>query len=536
MVLAMPKTLEDVRDTLLEMAGERDIASLLQLTVKQLCERRDVALVRIWISAEGDICDACPLSDVCPDQSSCLHLAASEGRPLERDADWSGIDGDFRRIPFGVRKVGHVAKTRQPVEIRDVSEGSPWIADPEWARRESIRGFIGQPLVHRDELIGVLGVFLRVPVVENALLSLRMVVDHLASAIVNARAFEEINSLKSRLASENAYLREELKATRPDDGIVGTSAAMTATLEKTALVAATDTTVLITGESGTGKELIARAIHEQSEFREGPLIRVNCASIPRELFESEFFGHIRGSFTGAVQDRVGRFELASGGTLFLDEIGEIPMEMQSKLLRVLQEKTFERIGDTKTRKATCRVIAATNKDLKAGVAERTFREDLFYRLSVFPIDVPPLRERRQDIPLLTQHFLELHCRRFGVKMPRLRKRDCEGLLRYAWPGNVRELQNVVEQAALRLRTGPLDFQLPQGETTSPSLPGEADDLTSTKWLTYAQLKEFERKNLLTALEQSNWKIYGPRGAAERLGIHPATLTSKLKSMGIVRPG
>ena len=425
--------------------------------------------------------------------------------------------------------------TREPVEIRDVAEGSRWIADPEWADRESIKGFIGQPLIHRDELIGVLGVFLRVQVVENALLSLRMVVDHLASAIVNARAFEEINELRSRLASENEYLREELNAARPYDGIIGKSVAIMAALEKTALVAPTDTTALILGESGTGKELIARAIHEQSEFKEGPLIRVNCASIPRELFESEFFGHVKGSFTGAIQDRIGRFDLAANGTLLLDEIGEVPLEMQSKLLRVLQEKTYERIGDSKTRKAQCRIVAATNQDLKSEVAKRTFREDLYYRLSVFPIEVPALRERKQDIPLLVHYFLELHCGRFGVKVPKLRKRDCEALEQYSWPGNVRELQNVVEQAALRLRTGPLDFRLPRSDAADE--PAARDDmrLAFNEPLTYEQLKDFERQNLLTTLKQTNWKIYGPRGAAERLGIHPATLTSKMKSMGITRP-
>ena len=531
----MQKSLEDVRDTLLDMAGERDISALMQLTAKQLCTRQDVALVRLWIYTDDDNCETCSLREDSPDKSSCLHLAASEGRPLASGENWNRIDGQFHRIPLGVRKVGHVAKTREPVEIRDVSEGSHWIADPEWARRESIKGFIGLPLIHRDELIGVLGVFLRVQVVENALLSLRMVVDHLASAIVNARAFEEINELRSRLASENEYLKEELNTARPYDGIVGTSAAIQAALEKTALVAPTDTTALILGESGTGKELIARAIHDQSGFKDGPLIRVNCASIPRELFESEFFGHVKGSFTGALQDRIGRFELATKGTLFLDEIGEVPLEMQSKLLRVLQEKTYERIGDAVTRKSKCRIVAATNKDLKAEVAKRTFREDLYYRLSVFPIEVPPLRERKQDIAVLARYFLELHCGRFGVAVPKLRKRDCDALKEYAWPGNVRELQNVVEQAALRLRTGPLRFQLPRNETPNERVATDFESQASSEPMTYEQLKEFERQNLLTTLKQTNWKIYGPRGAAERLGIHPATLTSKMKAMGIVRP-
>lgn len=525
---------DSIRETLLEMAQQRSVDSLLQLVVNRLTQQPDVALARIWLRRPGDICSQCRLSSECRDQAACLHLAASSGVPRDASTNWNGTNGSFRRIPIGTRKVGHIASTRQAVEVRDISKGSEWIADPEWAIQENIRGFVGQPLLYHSEVVGVLGVFLRVPVVEGASMSLRVVADHAASAITNASAFDEINKLRSRLSSENEYLKEELQEVKPVSGMLGTSPAIRTVLQTIELVAPTDTSVLITGESGTGKELVARAIHEQSLVKDGPLIRVNCASIPRELFESEFFGHVRGSFTGAVQDRAGRFEIAEGGTLFLDEIGEVPIDMQSKLLRVLQERTYERIGDTKTRIANVRIIAATNKHLKQEVAAQRFREDLYYRLSVLPIETPALRDRPSDIPLLARHFLDHHCRRFGVKSPGMSEQDCQLLAEYSWPGNVRELQNIVEQAALRLRIGPLEFHLPR-DGKSGSLAVLPPPPASNKILSYEALRSLERENLLQALEKTNWKIYGHRGAAELLGINPTTLASKIKAMKIIDP-
>lgn len=529
-----PFSFDGLRETLLEMAQERSVETLLQLVVSRLSDQPSVALARIWLKLPGDICVSCPLRTECEDQSACLHLAASKGNPLDVSLDWNRTHGSFRRIPIGARKVGHIASTKLAVDIRDISDGSAWIADPDWATRECIRGFVGQPLLHRSDVVGVLGVFLRVPVEDDALLSLRIVADHAAYAIANARAFEQIDDLRSRLSRENEYLKQELDEIRPTSGILGDSPAIRSVLQKIDLVAPTDTSVLILGESGTGKELVARAIHEQSAVRDGPLVRVNCASIARELFESEFFGHVRGSFTGAVQDRVGRFEAAEGGTLFLDEIGEVPMDMQSKLLRVLQERTYERVGDTSTRTTRVRIIAATNQNLKQEVSAGRFREDLYYRLNVLPIETPALRERPADIPLLVRHFLRHHCQRFGVRLPELRKRDLELLKSYSWPGNVRELQNIVEQAALRLRVGPLEFHLPveSGELNSPNLPTTPP---AGRMFTYDELKTLERSNLLLVLEHTNWKIYGPRGAAEILGIHPATLSSRMKAMKIARP-
>ena len=263
-------------------------------------------------------------------------------------------------------------------------------------------------------------------------------------------------------------------------------------------------------------------------------IEVNCASIPRDLFESEFFGHVQGAFTGAVRDRMGRFELADGGTLFLDEVGEIPLEMQSKLLRVLQEGTYERIGEEQTRRADVRLIAATNRDLAHEVAAKRFRQDLYYRLSVFPIEVIPLRDRKEDVPLLAATFLESHSRKLGLPVPTLKKKHIRDLQAYDWPGNVRELQNVIERAVIRSRTGPLRFDLPVG--AAAELPADDHDSTDAREpLTDVEMKQFERDNLRSVLELTGGKIYGPGGAAEYLGVHPATLSSRLKAMEIQRP-
>ncbi len=258
---------------------------------------------------------------------------------------------------------------------------------------------------------------------------------------------------------------------------------------------------------------------------------MNCASVPHELFESEFFGHVRGAFTGAVRDRMGRFQLADGGTIFLDEIGEIPLELQSKLLRVLQEGTFERIGEDRTRKVDVRVIAATNRDLEGEVAAGRFREDLYYRLSVFPVEVAPLRERADDIPLLTDHFLEEASRRLGVGKPTLRRRHIDQLQSYAWPGNVRELQNVVERAVIRAQSGPLEFELGERGAETPDTPANAE---APGILTYDELKARERRNLVEALEATRWRVSGPQGAAALLGVRPTTLASKIKAFGLGR--
>ena len=522
---------------LLDMAQQRTLDALLELIVSRLRDLQDVALARIWLVDRGDICEQCHFQSECPERSRCLHLVASAGQSVTSATQWNALDGKFRRFPIGVRKVGHIAKRGEPVEIVDIDAGSHWIAEPAWAKREQIRGFVGQPLIHKEEVLGVLGVFLRVPLIEEGLVWLRMIADHAAVTIANTRALEEIERLQTQLELENEYLRDEVKAAHDFGEVIGNSPALQKVMQQVQLVAPMDTNVLVLGESGVGKELIARAIHEQSPRKERPMIKVNCASIPRDLFESEFFGHVQGSFTGAVRDRIGRFELADGGTLFLDEVGEIPLEMQGKLLRVLQEGTYERIGDERTRTANVRIVAATNRNLEEEVAAKRFREDLYYRLSVFPIEVLPLRSRKDDIPLLVTHFLEQLGTRLGISGPPLKKRHVAELTRYDWPGNIRELQNVVERALIRSRTGPLRFDLPQPDAGGRPTANSMGDATcdSRELMTYEEVRQLERDNVLAVLEQHRWKISGEQGAAEFLGIHPATLTSRMKAMGIRRP-
>ncbi len=350
-----------------------------------------------------------------------------------------------------------------------------------------------------------------------------------------ACAFNEILRLRKQLELENEYLTEEVEELQSFGGIIGQSPSLQNILQQIDMVATTDANVLITGESGTGKELIANEIHKRSTRSNRPLIRVNCASIPRELYESEFFGHVKGAFTGAIKDRVGRFELADGGTLFLDEVGEIPLDLQSKLLRVLQEGTFERVGDEKTLKANVRVIAATNKNLKNEVSKGNFREDLFYRLNVFPLEVSPLRERKVDIPLLAIHFLKRAEKKFNRDGIKLTKGNLVQMENYAWPGNIRELQNVIERAVIISTSGRLSLDLPD----SPSNKKLPKQTNSNKEIpmqgrvsTFSEIKLFELENILKALNQTSWKIFGVGGAAELLGVPPTTLTTRIQRLGL----
>jgi transcriptional regulator with GAF, ATPase, and Fis domain len=310
--------------------------------------------------------------------------------------------------------------------------------------------------------------------------------------------------------------------------ILGVSDAIRDLVRQIELVAATDANILILGESGTGKELAARRTHGRSHRRQHPMVKVNCASVPAELFESEFFGHVKGAFTGALRDRVGRFQLADGGTLFLDEIGEIPLALQSKLLRVLQDGEFERVGEDISRKVDVRVIAATNRDLAKEVAEGRFRQDLYYRLSVFPITVPPLRRRMEDVPILAAHFVRVLSARLHVPMPALTEENIAMLQQYDWPGNVRELQNVIERAMILSRGGPLHIELPPAA-------GLVVPMAEKGMLKRDQLKALERETIDNALRACGGRIYGKGGAAERLGMKPTTLASRINTLGIKRP-
>ncbi len=322
------------------------------------------------------------------------------------------------------------------------------------------------------------------------------------------------------------------------DEIVGTSSAYRKMRRRIEMVAPTDSTVLILGETGTGKELIAREIHNLSQRKDQPLVRVNCATIPKELYESEFFGHVRGAFTGAFKDRVGRFEAANGGTLFLDEIGEIPTDLQSKLLRALQEKQYERVGDERTKHADVRIIAATNRDLKREVQAGRFREDLYYRLHVFPIQMAPLRERREDIPLLARHFVDILAKELKCPKPRLTKAGVAKLQNYDWPGNIRELRNVIEGATIVARGNALEFDLPIAMGAPPTMPPvfeiNDDAAAPREFLTELEIQRRERENLWIILQKTGWKIKGADGAAELLGIKPTTMTSRIKKMGLTR--
>ncbi len=348
-------------------------------------------------------------------------------------------------------------------------------------------------------------------------------------------AFEEIKILKEQLEQERDYLRDEINVTVNFGEIIGESQALKRTLTQIEAVARTTASVLILGESGVGKEMIARAIHTKSDRVDKPLVKVNCASIPKDLFESEFFGHVRGAFTGAHQDRVGRLQLADGGTLFLDEVGEIPMPQQGKLLRALQEGEFERVGDDKTISVDVRVVAATNRDLMDEIKAGRFREDLFYRLSVFPVEVPPLRERLDDVAPLAFRFLEQICRELGREPLRMTQKQLSTLKQHDWPGNIRELKNVIERAVIsstgdRLR---LDLAMPNlpAKKQLPSEPSVADP---AEFVTIAEFKELEKANIAAALRHADWKIWGPEGAAELLGMKPSTLTYQMKAFDIVK--
>ena len=527
--------LEALQRVALAVAAERSLDRTLSQIVEGLAVQAEVALARVWLVAPGDICETCRLRLECPDRTRCLHLVASAGRSVSGPHDWSRLDGYFRRFPLGVRKVGHIGATGEGLLIEDVADDPGWIARPEWLREERIRSFGGQPLVFRGERLGVLGVFSRDRLTEGSFAWLRTFADHAAIAIAHARALDEIKRLQEQLELENVYLREEVRSAAPA-GLVGSSAALGRVLQQVALVAPTSAPVLVLGESGAGKELVARAIHEQSPRRQRPLINVNCASVPRELFESEFFGHVKGAFTGALRDRAGRFQAADGGTLFLDEIGEIPLELQAKLLRVLQDGQFERVGDERTRTVDVRVIAATNRDLGPEAAAGRFRQDLFYRLNVFPITVPPLRERLEDIPQLAAHFAQRAARRFGTPTPRLPPSALRQLHQYSWPGNVRELQNVIERAVILSRGSALRF-----DELQPSLPAQRDGPArpegseSSEIVPEVEWRRRERANVRAALERSGGRIYGPDGAASLLGIKPTTLISRLQALGLRHP-
>lgn len=352
----------------------------------------------------------------------------------------------------------------------------------------------------------------------------------------------EIKNLKARLQAENSYLKHELASAHRYGTIIGKSSAIKQVTTQIGLVAPTNANVLIGGASGTGKELVAREIHKNSKRKSMAFVKVNCAAIPGDLYESEFFGHIKGAFTGAVKSRIGRFEAAHQGTLFLDEVGDIPLSLQSKLLRVLQEGEYERLGDERTRKVDVRVIAATNRDLKREVEDGNFREDLYYRLNVFPILAPSLKERTCDIELLAAHFIKVIAAELEILAPQISMANIQDLMAYSWPGNIRELENMIERAMIMSsaeKAGKLDFSLlPKAENPDDTFNYKAPPthLAADTVLSEQDLLELARNNMIKALERCNWKIYGEDGAASLLGIKPTTLIERMKRQGIEKPG
>jgi formate hydrogenlyase transcriptional activator len=357
---------------------------------------------------------------------------------------------------------------------------------------------------------------------------LQHVANQIAIAVENAIAFGQIVDKANKLSEEKLYLQDEIRTEYNFEEIIGESAGLKRILEQVQIAAPTDSTILIQGETGTGKELIARAIHNLSARRERTLVKVNCAAIPMGLLESELFGHEKGAFTGAIAQRIGRFELANGGTLFLDEVGDIPLELQHKLLRVLQEQEFERLGSARTIHVDVRLVAATNADLTEKVGEKQFRQDLYYRLNVFPITIPPLRERKEDIPLLVRYFAQKYARRMKKPIDTIPTKAMKALVDYHWPGNVRELENVIERAVILSRGSELEISLSEFKELTKPVPASSSDGLFT-------LEQAEREHILRALGETDWVIGGPAGAAARLGMKRTTLQSLMRKLGIARP-
>jgi transcriptional regulator with GAF, ATPase, and Fis domain len=525
---------------LLEIAQERSVEPILKKLVDFAVERAGFAFSTVWLVQKGDLCATCKYRSECADQSRCLHLVAGKGSSLPgRGKGPQPYEDLSARVPLNLGPLGGAVASGELKVTKNPGHQPLSVPGFEWLREERISEYGIRPIVFKGEVLGVIVSFSPEDMPEIVAPWSRIFADHIGAAIAHARAFDEIQHLKGQLELQNTYLQEAVVEAKAFGDLIGQSTALRHIVGQIDVVAPTEASVLILGETGTGKELVAHEIHRRSARKDAPLVRVNCASIPRELFESEFFGHVRGSFTGAVRDRAGRFETAEGGTIFLDEVGEIPLDIQNKLLRVLQEKRYERVGDDRTRRANVRIVAATNRDLKKAAAAGKFREDLYYRLNVFPIQVPPLRERLDDIPALAQHFVELSARELKCAKPRLTRAAVTRLQSYDWPGNVRELRNVVERAVILARGGVLDFDLPiSGQAATPPTPRTdvpAGAAVQPKFLTEAELERFERDNLLHALEAANWKISGPDSAAELLGLKPTTLLSRMTKWGLKRP-
>jgi transcriptional regulator with GAF, ATPase, and Fis domain len=515
-----PPDLDPLERVTEQMVSTLDLGEVLSAVTRGLVEDLGAALARIWLVEPG------------AEPPGWLRLHASAGLS-------SRLDGAHARIPFGALKVGQIATERGAVCIHRLEDDAR-ISDKAWARRNGLAAFAGYPLMCRGELLGVLAMFARRELTGAELARLARFANRAAIAVQNARAHAELAALKARLEDENTFLHEELRQERASGALLGRSPPLLAALEKLRQVAPTPSTVLLLGETGTGKELFARALHDASPRRAGPLVKVSCAAIAPSLVESELFGHEKGAFTGALARRAGRFERAHGGTLFLDEIGELPAETQPKLLRALQEREIERVGGSDPIPVDVRVVAATNRDLAAEVHAGRFRADLYYRLAVFPIAIPPLRARHDDVLLLAAAFVERQARALHKPLRGLTEEAMAKLASYDWPGNVRELHNVIERAAILApgpwigpdelpdRTGPREAPPPP-----PRAPAEPQPQAATE--PHRRIEEVERAHIERVLRESGWIIEGPAGAAAALGLRPSTLRSRMTRLGVERP-
>ena len=525
--LADPQ-LQMLRGITRQMATAEDFETVLQSIVTALVDRGAGILARIFLLMEDHECA------ICRPRVGTGQMPAFPGRTLHLVAEGGIRPSDptvLHRVPLDSKlPVAEIARTRQAFVIDDWRTIEQLATDQRIALLWSALGVVGvagYPLEVHGELIGAIGYLARRTITPDEFEVLGIFADQAAMAIKSAYLFRDLARAKDRLEIENEYLQDELRGDAAFDHIIGQSASLRAVLRKVRQVSEVETTVLIMGETGTGKELIARAIHEASPRKDRPLIKINCGAIPQGIVESELFGHEKGAFTGAIQKRIGRFELADRGTLFMDEVGELPLDTQVKLLRVLQEQEFERVGSARPMKVDVRLIAATNRDLEQEVAEGRFRSDLFYRLNVFPIRIPPLRERAGDIPVLVDHFLAQFQRKMGKTLTRVDDRSMEQLQRYAWPGNIRELQNVLERACV-LANGPV---VSVGETLR-SITNATPSSGVPALPPLQTLEDSERAHIKRALAAAGGRVHGALGAAELLGINPSTLRSRMQKLGI----
>ena len=534
MTIPASSRLELLRQITRQVATTEDLPTVLQSIVMAIAGLPGILTSRVFLLRDFQQCDLCrvrgPTGVLAGGVTGpALHLSASAGVLSSQDEQHHVLPLDFPVAPV------RVFNTREPDRIESILADQRHPMPPEVVAMLQAVGAAGAaayPLLSQGEALGVIGMVSTRVLSDEEFELLGIFADQAAMAIKSAYLYRDLARYRDRLEVENAYLQEEIQQERGFEGIIGDSPALRAVLRKVQQVSRVETTVLLTGETGTGKELIARALHEGSPRKERPLIKVNCGAIPQGVVESELFGHEKGAFTGALNRRIGRFELAHNGTLFMDEVGELPLDTQVKLLRVLQEQEFERVGATRPQQVDVRLVAATNRDLDKEVAENRFRSDLYYRLNVFPIRIPPLRERPSDIPLLVRHFLAQFQRKLAKPLKGVTPDSMTWLESYHWPGNVRELQNVLERACVLADSPVVEVSESLGARPRAGGAPAATGNGPTAPAGIIPLEENERIHIRRALAAANGKVHGPAGAAAMLGINPSTLRSRMQKLGI----